>query len=133
MSRLKATSRLISSSLLVKSKERNEKARLQIAKKREEIKNLPSEEQDVYKQKARDYSTKYRENHRRKLAQKAQVRRRKIYQEKYDATAWVKKRMAKLEAGLQRDIKAGFRDPYPGDLDDLYDEDPDLHTREQHM
>ncbi|KAJ7791597.1 hypothetical protein B0H14DRAFT_2624840 [Mycena olivaceomarginata] len=118
---------------IVKQKDRNEKARLRMAKKRAEIKTLAPEIQEAYVQKARAYKAKYRESHRKALALKAEKHRRRIFKEKHGAKALVEKRMTKIRKRLARDVKAGLREPYSGDEEDEFDKDPDLWRREAYM
>ncbi|KAJ7830020.1 hypothetical protein B0H14DRAFT_3465213 [Mycena olivaceomarginata] len=104
---------------VVKHKERNEKARVRIAKKRAELKTLAPDVQEAYIEKARGYKAKYRETHCKALAMKTEVRRRKIYKEQYGMKALVAKcRREHVDSG---------------DEDLEFDKDPDLYSRENYM
>ncbi|KAJ7785390.1 hypothetical protein B0H14DRAFT_3506948 [Mycena olivaceomarginata] len=119
---------------VVKHKERNEKARVRIAKKRAELKTLTPDVQEAYIEKARGYKAKYRETHRKALAMKTEARRRKIYKEQYGIKALVAKCMATVRKKLTCDVKAGRREHVDsGDEDLEFDKDPDLYSREKYM
>ncbi|KAJ7479913.1 hypothetical protein FB451DRAFT_1171995 [Mycena latifolia] len=100
---------------VLKHEERNEKARLRMAKvliitnsrrKRAELKAKSPQEQEAYAEKARAYRAKYRET---------------LFIEKYgQLELWYK--CARLEKRKQREIKAGVQDPSPIDEEALYED-----------
>ncbi|KAJ7832592.1 hypothetical protein B0H13DRAFT_1914950 [Mycena leptocephala] len=110
---------------VVKHKERNEKARLRMAKKRAQIKALAPDEQDIHDEKARAYKATYREKNRRRLAIKAENRRKSILKEKMGPEAYAQWRRYKRQQQLNADIKEGRRDPHPGNLEAADDSDLD--------
>ncbi|KAJ7799712.1 hypothetical protein B0H14DRAFT_3431461 [Mycena olivaceomarginata] len=98
---------------LIKQKERNEKARIRMAKKREEIRSLASEQQEEYAAKDRAYKATYRKKNREKLAVDASQRRTQIFVEKNGIAEFHARRRARHERRVERAIKLGYRDPSP--------------------
>ncbi|KAJ7631460.1 hypothetical protein DFH06DRAFT_1337867 [Mycena polygramma] len=98
---------------VVKQKDRNEKARLRIAKRRADVKDLPSAEQKSYAEKQQAYKANYRAKHRRKLAADLEKRRYQILREKGGPGEVIIARRAaraRRENRINREIKQGLRD-----------------------
>ncbi|KAJ7704633.1 hypothetical protein B0H14DRAFT_3526679 [Mycena olivaceomarginata] len=95
---------------LIKQKERNEKARIRMAKKREEIRSLASEQQEEYV--AKDPRVQGHLS-QKKLAVDASQRRTQIFVEKNGIAEFHARRRARHERRVERAIKLGYRDPSP--------------------
>ncbi|KAJ7088011.1 hypothetical protein B0H15DRAFT_949825 [Mycena belliarum] len=85
--------------------ERNEKARVRIARKRAELKLKSLEEQHRVADRSRAYQAKYREKNRQRLRTWEALRRLSVYRLKYGEIAYT----AYLEARSQREARAYAR------------------------
>ncbi|KAJ7459204.1 hypothetical protein B0H11DRAFT_1924522 [Mycena galericulata] len=122
---------------IIKKQERNEKARIRMAKrwttfsKRAALKAASAEEQAAFVQSQRAYEAKYRAGHRRHLAVKAERRRNRKYKEEFGQKAFITKRKLAYEKRVQQEIKQGLRDPVTqvhDAVEDLVEEDSDCWT-----
>ncbi|KAJ7484895.1 hypothetical protein B0H11DRAFT_2231560 [Mycena galericulata] len=132
---------------IIKKKERNDKARIRMAKcvqllnflyiyitsqvwrrKRALLKTASGREYAAFVENQRAYEAKYRAGHRRRLAVQAEKRRNKKFKEEFGNKAFSARRMLKYEKRVQKEIKEGRRDPVTQVHDaaqDLLDEDSD--------
>ncbi|KAF7362838.1 MYND-type domain-containing protein [Mycena venus] len=68
--------------------ERNERARLRMARKRAELKLRPVEEQERAAERSRVYRARYRQKHHQAVLKGESERRRKIYIQRYGEEAY---------------------------------------------
>ncbi|KAJ7205391.1 hypothetical protein C8J57DRAFT_1481820, partial [Mycena rebaudengoi] len=68
--------------------ERNERARLRMARKRAELKLCPVEEQERAAERSRVYRARYRQRHHQAVLRRESERRRKIYIQRYGEEAY---------------------------------------------
>ncbi|KAJ7458850.1 hypothetical protein FB451DRAFT_1182430 [Mycena latifolia] len=94
------------------------------SRKRAELKTRSPEEQEAYAQRQRAYRTKYHQENRAYLADKAKKHRAKTFIEQFGSKALYQKRATRRTKRKEQEIKQGARDPSP--VKGIYWDDSDF-------